>query len=771
MARRLRFSALAIGFAVRMSRRLGLMSALAAWLVCLSIANAAQVFAVPDDGDLSAAAAAVLQSAKVPAGATAEDANHLKEMTSRYPAVDFDPDARAAQLGPGIEPAFNYVRDHIRYESYPGAFRGADCAYRSRAGNAADRSILLARLLKAKGIETRFVMGQLPSDKAEALFQRIFDPIDANALPPAPLTEKRNIAARIGVRAARDYAAVRGALGQNLPAGGGIDHDAMLREISSHMWVQANVDGKWVDLDSAFADATPGKSYAPDGKPVDALPAEAFQQVTMRVIVERLDGGALKPETVLEITRPAIDLVDRQIFLLHGGLGAGGGVEGLQGGTQGIVPVISIDGQENQGKPINFDDAKSSGGGGGGGGALGGFGGFGGALGGGGGTAPTSQFVAEYLEFELNIPGGDRQVVRRTLIERAGAAWRLASSLDPKTLAALEKDDHGPLAAQTVHNIWFSGGPHNLASLASAMQGFTLVKGAAGGADAGAAGNAEQPDSSVQLWLLALKGLACLIPTDHWFLPALNDDPSARFYLDSPRILLFSLSTRPADADHVIVESETDWRRDHVRGVARDAAAGPAVAKRKIWYGLLEGALEHELAAQTGAALDAAPQTTIASTSASLGDAGLAIVRSTDAGGAWESLAQDRETAARMSAALKAGDLLVVPKQVLTGNGQPAWWAISPSNGDTRAVWGPDINASVARSPLPRPPGGRGGIYRVFPDGTSINLKKPIPKAREGAGDEYITVTYKTAIMTIIYVGDVATLVWVAYEIVRWVFF
>ena len=744
--------------------------AVTAALFTVSVVRAGSLFTIPDDAELAAAGSAKLPAASAERDKSSDAAGRLKEMLNRYRPADFDPDAKAAELEPGVEPALRYVRDHVRYESYAGAFRGAEGAYRSRAGNAADRSLLLARLLKARGIQTRFVMGTLPPDKARILLEQIFAPIQPNSLPPAPPMDDNELGRRIRARAARDYAAVRVALGAKLPIVGGIDHDALLREISAHVWVQAKVGENWVDLDSAFPDATPGKVYASDARPVDALPESMFQRIMMRVIVERLEAGSLKSDTLLELQRPVTDLLEKQVFLLHGVPGGAGGVEGLGGGqAQGVAPILWIDGQANPGKPIHFDDSAAPGGGRGNG-ALGGFGGFSGALGGGG--APpraTSQFVAEYIEFELNVPGGDRQTFRRTLIDRGGAAWRRALPLDPKSLQKLEKDEHGPLAAQVIHNVCFSGGPHDLASFARAMQVLTPVQRGAGGADA--KGSNAPPDPSLQLWLMAMKNLACLVPTDHWFLPALQDDPSARFYLDSPRILIFSLGSRHDGANRISVESEIDWRRDRVRGVARDPSAAAAEVKGKIWYGLLEGALEHELAVETGSNPDGVGQPSISSTSASLGNEGLTVISAAEAGDAWTSLARNRETAARISLALKSGDLLVVPKAVLSGEGESAWWAVSAANADTRAVWGADINATISNSPWTPPPDNTGGIYQVNPDGTSIDLKNP-SRSKKGAGNEYGTITFEVSIKSLLIASGLSVvIVYSLYVAVRAIFF
>ena len=111
-------------------------------------------------------------------------------MAGRYRAVDFDPDLRARELGDGVEPAFTFVRDQVRYEPYAGALRGAKCAYVTGAANAVDRSLLLARLLEQKGIATRFARGRLANAEAEKLLSRTFEPTTTAAGAPQRVARK-----------------------------------------------------------------------------------------------------------------------------------------------------------------------------------------------------------------------------------------------------------------------------------------------------------------------------------------------------------------------------------------------------------------------------------------------------------------------------------------------------------------------------------------------------------------------------------------------------
>jgi hypothetical protein len=79
--------------------------------------------------------------------------------------------ARAELLGRDPKKIREFVRKEIRFEPYPGLQRGAAGVLVSGAGNAPDKSLLLAELLRAAGLEARIVKGTLPRDKAEALVQ------------------------------------------------------------------------------------------------------------------------------------------------------------------------------------------------------------------------------------------------------------------------------------------------------------------------------------------------------------------------------------------------------------------------------------------------------------------------------------------------------------------------------------------------------------------------------------------------------------------------
>ncbi|HEX3304051.1 MAG TPA: hypothetical protein VHR64_14280, partial [Thermomicrobiales bacterium] len=75
----------------------------------------------------------------------------------------------AAALQWDTERIFRFVADHVAYEPYVGALRGAEGTLRAMAGNAVDQSLLLAALLAEAAVPYRFAIGQLSADGQTAL--------------------------------------------------------------------------------------------------------------------------------------------------------------------------------------------------------------------------------------------------------------------------------------------------------------------------------------------------------------------------------------------------------------------------------------------------------------------------------------------------------------------------------------------------------------------------------------------------------------------------
>ena len=625
---------------------------------------------------------AVLEVAAMPAAPPSpEDLSasfdHLEPLVA---GPRHDVEARARAVGPSTEAIFGFVRDRIRYEPYSGVLRGAGGTLDAGAGNAVDRALLLGQMLQFHGVKVRFATGTLPRERIDALVGRVFE----SSAPAVTMTAGENgpFMARVLRRARRDYPLVRAAIGSALAETVSRARVQSLEDIAHHAWVQAFIGGRWLDLDTAFADSTPGRAFAPISETVDALPRAWHQHVSVRVLVERLEDGKLTSTPVLEVTRPAVDLIGRDVYLLH----APAGKQSMGLGAAGVssadrwVPMLLVADDTETGRPIDYAEAEGSGG-------------FLDALGGG----SSSSFVAEWLEFEVLRPDGRRDVTRRTLVDRGSAFWRATAPLQSATLAPLERDEHGLFGPRAIHHLQFSGGPQNLGDyLASA----TL---AALGDETLFGAGAPLID---QLFPMSVRDLASLVWTENVIVAALNDTPRVRLYSDSPRIRVASITPGPGGE---LVET-LDLRRDWLHGFARGATDDSIVADRKILFAALEGALEHEIVARDIVQLGG-DASAVESTSGTLSVSGVTTIGQADL--ARVSEVSDRpEIVARLRAALGAGEatLIVIPRAALV-RGMAAWWEVSAS-GDIRAVAGADLNESKGRArnrpggqaPTSRPP-------------------------------------------------------------------
>jgi hypothetical protein len=167
----------------------------------------------------------------------------------------------------------------------------------------------------------------------------------------------------------------------------------------------------------------------------------------------------------------------------------------------------------------------------------------------------------------------------------------------------------------------------------------------------------------------------------------------------------------------------TDLLIDSVALLPTGQAEPGEAARRQLWYGTLQTALETEFALGHAALLD---PTDRVNTGASLAGAGTpTLLRPEDAG----TLPDGTSPALRR--ALAGGSLVVVPGDPAAS---PTWWTIDPATGATRSILDPGLGGVVPvglpdralrtfgssythgagarlppQAPMQRPPGGFGG--------------------------------------------------------------
>jgi hypothetical protein len=244
----------------------------------------------------------------------------------------FDPAALAATLPHDANAIDTYVRDRIAYDDYPGAMRGSLGTLLGRAGNSADRALLLGDLLRQQHFTVRFARVTLSdADAAQAVRlagvpQAVESPTPASPSPvmlaqlgltPAQVDAAAKRRAEIdgtyisdGVRAADDQA--RTLIDQlqaaRLPdTPNESDSGASLRD---HYFVQVQQGADWLDLDptpsvepGSHLGASPAEALGAD------LPANVYVNERVRLVVGYATNGLVEEHVALDTSFRAADVV------------------------------------------------------------------------------------------------------------------------------------------------------------------------------------------------------------------------------------------------------------------------------------------------------------------------------------------------------------------------------------------------------------------------------------------------------------------------------
>jgi hypothetical protein len=610
-----------------------------------------------------------------------------------FPATNFDLDALSATLAGEPMAAFAYVRDHIALDPYAGVLRGAAGTLGARAGNSQDRALLLADLLQRMGVETRFVAGTLDADGVAQLAAAALQPA---AEPPAA----DGIAAlaglspgaldRLQARARRDLGWLWPAVGDRLaPA-----PEAVLP--ARHVWVRALVDGTWIDLDPSLPQMRPGRSLAVAEATFAGVPDDDRHAVALAVLAETLVDGVLGSEPLLEVRIAADEAADQMIFLSVMPEAGGGfaGVAADLAGTQRYVPVLSVGDDVRQGAPVPSLGSDASGG------ADAELSGdaqdffFGEE----GAAPPGPVLTALYLDVTIESPGREPMTARRVLVDRVPAAARPAGAVDAAALLDPPQGEGAPEPFETVHQVAVSTGAVNPHKTAVGL----VVAAEYVGALMASPDDLAALSLPELLWPVGAFNRALVLASEQLAIDAMNDLPDARFFAGAPRVFILSFSPRDF-AGNQGLSFAIDLLHDGVAAVAADGVPAVALAERRLWYGVVQSALETTLA-EVRAAGFVADSRAVTSTSIAM-TPDQAVLTAPD--GAPAALLAD----------LAAGRL-VVANAGAAGPELTAWWAIDPADGSARAVLAPSLGGAGGTGWRP-PPQSFGGDRIIINEGTA----------------------------------------------------
>ena len=261
----------------------------------------------------------------------------------------FDPQAVVDSIGDDPAALYGWGRDTTFFVPYRGALRGPVGVLMDRLGNSLDRSLLLAELLTLAGYEVRFAHATLDQQKVDGLLAKIrpiaapdrrqsrsaassgspevklIEEYAANfQISSAPLNkailelrkESEKFAADASRQVGEQFRKLRTIIGDSAADK---DDQRLSKTIADHWWVQMEKDGKWIDLDPTAGDAKLGQAIrAPqETYEVGTLPEEAYCTVDVHLVIERWAEDGLKEQEVMtHCLRPA-ELNEQEVVLCH----------------------------------------------------------------------------------------------------------------------------------------------------------------------------------------------------------------------------------------------------------------------------------------------------------------------------------------------------------------------------------------------------------------------------------------------------------------------
>jgi len=612
----------------------------------------------------------------------------------------YDVAAKAMELGGDVGAIFAFVRDQVRFEVYEGVLRGPNGTLMAMAGNAFDKSLLLASLLSRHGYTVRYVRGRLPQDAASRLVSQMYAGADNLAdsrpvgIPPDARTEAAAaeftslVIARWFnhldvIRTALDAAKVKLILDR--PA-----QELLIEEAANHLWVEVERNGEWVALDPSFRDAQPGQALGAVEATLDDIPNEAFQTISIRVMVEERAGETPASRPLLSHTATAAALNGAFVVFAHEISGALG--------SWSARPMLRVDDQTILGSDVGLGRSTGQ--------QLGER--VGGLLGRRPGQAGEPS--AEWLEFEFGLPSGRKEVVRRDIFDRIGLARRTAGALEGD-LPPLPAADGIPLALQGTYAFSFASGRLHpsvlLNDIAAQLPRLRQVEPLLVNAlrTGGQVSEKEQKAlaellSPIIPLILSQGARAFHIHSQRGLLmvrEALRPG-TIWLYEAAPRLAIASIEATTDKAGKVKAVTTIDLRRNTLRVAGPDLSPARA-ASANLLRGVLDGVLEHTLLEQSASSR---PRVPLASTVAVVEAASSSGIprRAVSSAQDVRALAVSDDVKARMTLAAQTA-VLVAPARTVGINGEErlGWWQVDVRSGETLAVMDSGLHQTGTERP------------------------------------------------------------------------
>jgi hypothetical protein len=450
---------------------------------------------------------------------------------------NWDVEFKALKLGGDPQKCLDFVRSEIGWLPYAGVLRGAWGTLQARSGNALDRSLLLAELLRKKTVRfARATLGEEEARRRVAAIVARENIFKLQGIKPPDFLKREELRAGIDAETIR----VKSLIGE-LPR---IDETTQaVREAQDHWWVQLKEGGSWIDLDPS------GKPPAAE-RTFDSIPEDLYQKVNIQLFIESREGDKLSEEEILQVSSRAELLLWSGAVLMHTRRSQGAGP--LRGvGADEIIPLISIADQIWQGDAFKFAAGARK---------IGEpprGGGLGNVFG------SRSATTAERLRITLTAPGGAERTVERRLFDRLG--------VDRARGPLKDIPMHGsvPASLSEVHFLGFSSGLLNVEEYLEQVMA-TVETESFKDADLleVTIGNSQMLGRT--LVLLSQAHLA-----------------GTALYEPMPRVMIVSSVMAPEKQETIRIGFTVDLADDRVRSLSTDGEA-------KLRFGIAQGFLEDQ---------------------------------------------------------------------------------------------------------------------------------------------------------------------------------
>lgn len=652
----------------------------------------------------------------------------LKEALQEFPKDSFDPESIIQKIGNDPTRLFEWVRDNTCLIPYRGSLRGSLGVAMDRLGNSLDRSLLLYELINLAGYDARLARGTLSKTEAKDLLSNITSLTIMHSTSPEnePVSEdiiekyaekyqlnlagfrktveetiedQKDMAKKFHARVENQTKAVLKAIGKSKNIIESEYLESQLKKLQDHWWVQYRGENAWINLDPSLRDYKPNESMTKLEEYCipEEIDEDLFHSVDIRIILESWENGSLEENTVLQHQFLTSNLVGKQILLQHYPMSWPDDMDLLQEKNpiqrlrtevlkqEEWLPILSIEskrissasfmdtGEINE-TPGNKSKAS---------GVTRVTGGLLRAMAGNEEKKKDSLLTAEWIEFEIHVPGESAKKIHRQIFDLVGPAIRQEEEV-PKPeinetqklnsfLALIGETEIFVQASLVAPNFYSYLMAKNLLAYADVLPNMLRLDDLSKGK--------ELIEKASQLPRLPGQGYIFALARQNW------SNKRSKIYLDRPIIINFHRGLQQKSHDEWFSYSAFDIVANEI-GVIRKSSED--LFEVRLEQGISDTNTEGILMGRYGESVENCAE--IFDQAISQQIKLLTIKDSTDP--IFDKLKLSENTKTRIEKDLFEGYLIIIPEKevIIKNNPVIAWWRLEPNTGNILGIsengWG-----------------------------------------------------------------------------------